>query len=144
MASLDGFARRMDRLSVRVADNADKMVRRVVLVVDQAVVSETPIDTGSARSNWIVKSGSPSARTIKAYSPGTKGSTEAANVAGALQQAQAVVANYKGNVAIHITNNLDYIEALNNGTSRQASANYVEVATQVAVLAVKQANLTGR
>ena len=58
------------------------------------------------------------------------GSTAAANETAAQAQAEAVIKDYNGDhgLAIYITNNLPYIDALNSGTSAQAAAGYVETA----------------
>lgn len=91
---------------------------------------ETPVDTGRAKSNWIVTLGSPSGATINAYSEGEGGSTAAANEAAAQAQAESVISGYDGDAGleIHITNNLPYIEELNQGSSMQAAPGYVEQA----------------
>jgi hypothetical protein len=86
----------------------------------------TPVDTGRARSNWIAQIGSAPDTVIDAYVPGSLGDTEAANTQAALDQAEAVIKNYKGGQEIHITNNLPYIQRLNDGWSSQAPANFVE------------------
>lgn len=114
------------------------MVRRVALAADQAVVVSTPVDTGRARSNWIVALGDAADSPIEAYTPGEDRSTEAANTQAALAQGEAVIRGYMGGqgTSIHITNNLPYIQKLNDGSSAQAPANFVETAVQQAVAAM--------
>lgn len=119
------------------------MVRATALAVDQAVVLATPVDKGRARSNWLVELDAPARTTIEAYSPGQKGSTSEANTAAALAQGRATVAAYDGNrnKSIAISNNLSYIDALNNGKSQQAPAGFVDKAVQVALKEVRRARL---
>lgn len=111
----------MATLGTRVAKNADKLVRKVAMAVDQAVVLQTPVDTGRARANWLASLDAPSADLVEASD--RSGSA-------AIRQAAAVSAGYSGdrNVAIHITNNLPYIESLNRGSSYQAPAGFVRLA----------------
>lgn len=80
MASLNEFSRRMRIRAERVSGNTTRLVRKVALTADQAVVSGTPVDTGRAKSNWIVALNGSTIETIEPYVPGKDGSTEAANV----------------------------------------------------------------
>ena len=141
VASPEQFNRRMGRLGLEIAQEADRTVRMAALAADQAVVMATPVDKGRARSNWIVQMDAPARTAIDAYVPGDKGSTAGPNSASAIAQGQAVIAGYDGdrNSGIAISNNLPYIDALNSGSSRQAPAGFVEKAVQAAVRQVKGA-----
>lgn len=136
MPSLNEFSRRITLRGEKIAGGADALVRRVALAADQAVVMGTPVDTGRARSNWIAQIGSAPDETIEAYAPGKDGDTEASNTQAALDQAEAVIRGYTEGQEIHITNNLPYIQRLNDGYSSQAPANFVEQAVQEALQVV--------
>lgn len=140
MASLNEFNRRIRARANRLGTNVTQTVRRVALTVDAAVVQGTPVDTGRAKSNWVVQLGSPAEGVINAYSPGEAGSTEARNVQAALDQGEAVISRYQTGegVEIHITSNLPYILPLNDGYSDQAPANFVEEAIIEAAAAVRR------
>ena len=138
MPNLSEFSRRITLRGRKVTEGADALTRRVALAADQAVVMGTPVDTGRARSNWIVALGAAPSQTIEAYSPGEAGNTEAANTQAALDQGEAVIRGYRGEgQEIHITNNLPYIQRLNDGYSAQAPANFVEQAVLEAVQVVQ-------
>jgi len=130
VGSFGDFAVRMDVRSKVVKDNADRLVRKVALAADQAIVTATPVDTGRARSNWIAQVDSPSTDVIPAYVQGKGASTAEENTAQALQQGSSAIAEYNGDRhrSIVIANNLPYIERLNDGWSAQAPANFVEEA----------------
>lgn len=134
---LNQFSRRISLLGQRVADNSDNLARKVALAADQAVVSATPVDKGRARSNWIAQIGSAPSDIIEAYAPGEGGSTAAQNTQAAQAQAEAVIRNYRYGDEIHITNNLPYIQRLNDGYSPQAGANFVESAVLEAAQVVQ-------
>lgn len=139
MANLGDFSYRMRFRAQNLEANVDRLVRKVAIAADQAVVSGTPVDTGRARSNWLVEIGSTPAGTRAPYVPGEAGSTGAANTQAALDHAQDTVRGYRGSEhspEIHITNNLPYIEELNQGSSKQAPENFVEMAIHEAVKAV--------
>lgn len=125
-----GFSASMRARAAAVSVNADRLVRRIALVADQAIVDATPVDTGRARSNWIVTLDSAAGGTRAPYVEGLAGSSASANAQAAIEQGAAVVATYSGDAhrEIHITNNLPYIDRLNNGWSRQAPAEFVQEA----------------
>jgi hypothetical protein len=130
LGELDGD---MKKTGKRVAENADRLVRRCALAVDAAVVLATPVDTGRARSNWQVEVGSPASGTIDSGFDKGGGS--------AISQGKDAIESYKGEsnkAGIFITNNLPYIERLNDGWSAQAPAGFVEKAMQVGIDAVSQ------
>ena len=137
MPNLSDFSRRITLRGRRVAEGADALTRKVALAADQAVVSGTPVDTGRARSNWFAAIGGPASSVIDAYAPGESGGTEAANTQAALNQAEAVISGYNSGQEIHLTNNLPYIQRLNDGYSAQAPANFVEQAVMEAVQVVQ-------
>jgi len=134
--TLNQFSIDFTLAALQITENIDEGVRKVALAIDQAVVIATPVDTGRARSNWLVTVGSQSETDIPPYVPGSQGSTAGPNVQKALDQAKAAVAAYKGAGAIFITNNLPYIQRLDEGWSKQAPAGYVSRAAEAAAKAV--------
>ena len=50
--NLDDFAKRIDRIAVRVEGNVERAVKDCAGAVLRSVVENTPVDTGMARSNW--------------------------------------------------------------------------------------------
>ena len=129
-----------------VPREVNKVKRQAGLAVDQAVVLGTPVDTGTARSNWIVSLGEADDRTRDAYVPLEGGDMgETGNAEAAMAQGKAAIAASKPNQDIHITNNLDYIMDLNEGSSAQAPAAFVEEAVDAGVAAAKRTKInTGK
>ncbi len=146
MSDFRDLERFLERLGQQVGQNADRMVRRVALAVDAAVVLATPVDTGRARANWQVEVNRPITATREPYVPGTGGSAGSANAQAAIEQGKSAVARYRGGLldaSVHITNNLPYIGRLNEGSSAQAPAAFVEKAVAVGVQAVLSSRLLG-
>ena len=135
MGSLKDLSGKMRRLAKTIPVNVQRNLRQTVLVIDQAVVLGTPVDTGRARSNWIVGTG-PSTKAIDAYVPGKSASTAAANVQAAINQARNFLDATDASV-IYISNNLDYIQHLNEGSSAQAPAGFIEAAVQAGITFVR-------
>ena len=143
MATLDQFATRMRELGRRVDINSSRLARQTALVVDQAVVVGTPVDTGTARSNWQLNLGEPVEDPIAAYVPGIDRSTEQENTQAAIAQAQIAVSRFEGDGEIWISNPITYITPLNEGTSDQAPAGFVEEAVQTGRAFIRRRSVLG-
>jgi hypothetical protein len=142
VSDLRTFSRRIKVRVDRLERNSNALFKRTVLAADQAVVLGTPVDTGVARSNWRVSIGGPLSTTVPAFSPGERlGIGEQANAAGALNQARAAVGRRREGQDAYITNNVPYIGALNDGSSRQAPANFVEMGVMAAVSVIRNARI---
>lgn len=133
MGSLGSFAKKMRKASKAVCVNTDKLVKDVADGILVAVVTDTPVDTGKARSNWQVNINSPASGTRTAFVPGKKGSTGLDNIIAAVEVGTNHIDQYNAGEEIHITNNLSYIGDLNDGTSKQAPPGYVQEAILEAI-----------
>jgi len=142
MAEFSDFGRRMRARGKNVVRNADRLVRRCALAADQALVVSTPVDTGRARSNWLVSLDQPVTSPREEYFPGAEGSTGGPNAQAAIDQGRRVIETYDGDspgASIYIANNLPYIGRLNEGWSAQAPAGFVEQAVMLGIEAVRTA-----
>jgi len=83
---------------------------------------ENPIDTGLSSSNWTV-SKSPINRIYKGPVIGDAGPSKAQ------QRAKSTLSRFSKKLStIYVQNNVDYVEELNMGKSRQAAAGWVDIA----------------
>lgn len=138
--NLAGLAKRMKLYAKSVENNAPKAVGEVAYAIAPILVYATPVDTSRARSNWIGTIGSPSTQVLfsKPDEPGD------ASLGGkvAISSISAVAKAYKGEPGgIFITNNNEYIQQLNRGSSGQAPAMFVEKAVVSAVRSLKTVKL---
>ena len=101
----------IQRFSKRVEVALDVAVRKIVFDAFGMVTKKTPVDTGRARANWTVSVNS-IARTVRldATSPNA-----------------ISIKKGDGVNPIYITNSLDYIHDLENGTSKQAPNGMVAI-----------------
>jgi hypothetical protein len=111
-----------DAYKIKVLNNLEKTVRAVALIVDAELVATTPVDTGRARSNWNPSLNTPDTSIVE---PNQK------------KPIQPALAAYKITDTILITNNLPYIKPLNNGSSKQAPAGFVDIALEKGKRAVR-------
>lgn len=89
----------------------------------------TPVDTGWASVNWWPRIGSPA--TENGGPVGETGS----RLAGQLQGVAALAGfDYTVGLPIHITNNVPYIGRLNDGSSTQSPAGFVDDAVNTVLV----------
>ena len=129
------FARKIRVISSNIPPRVDSKMVKVILAVDQALVLGTPVRTGRARTNWLANANSAASDQLPAPATPAQGETEA------LEEGEKVAANYKAGQVIHITNNLPYIQRLNEGSSKQAPAHYVEIAIQAALSVLRSGKI---
>ena len=136
-------AKRFYRLAKGVEIAAFTVTKEQALDAQYLLAKDTPVDVGTARSNWRISVGRQLSGRIKAYSPypsrhrapyaGGGSKSEGANLAGVVSQGKLRLKNYtKG--SIYISNAIPYIGPLDRGHSRQTSSGFVARAVSQAVL----------
>lgn len=80
------------------------VTRKIALDAYSRVTVKTPVDTGRARGNWNVGAGRP----------------DLSNIAEGESSPRPSLKKGDGEEAIYITNNLDYISELEDGSSKQS------------------------
>lgn len=101
-------------ISKEVAEFVGDELRILALDIDRRVILESPVDSGAARSNWLASVGFPDA------------STTDVDIQGAINKGAAVIAGAGDYETIYISNNLPYIQRLNEGWSQQAPSGYID------------------
>ena len=110
---------------------------RLAQAVSFNLIMETPVDTSKALSNWIAGINNPKSKVVKAHFVGMDGSTHSQSSSMAYSMANAVVQRAKVGQSIYITNSVDYINLLNQGYSKQAPVNFIELAVAKSVTQLK-------
>lgn len=132
---LKQFSTRIRKIGQGVEVRVHTTVARTAGVCLSTVIPATPVDTGRARGNWQVSVDSPITSPIERLDR-----TGQAAIKDGIQRANT----YRGNgQVIYITNNVPYIGALNDGSSSQAPANFVELAVIAALRFVRGARIVG-
>ena len=135
MANLGQFSKNIKRRARAIEVNADIGVARVMIAVAQTVILATPVDTGRARANWIASLGSPVRLPTDDEDPSGQETIAVATTVAVARKAGS-------GVPIFLSNNVDYIEKLNQGSSSQAPAGFVEAAVAQGVVAARGIRLT--
>lgn len=142
MATLAQFSRNIRRQGSQIENSATGLTKAVAKRALRSLVKNTPADKGVARSNWRVGIGAPTRVVISAYSPGRKlGIGETSNANAAIGAGIARINTVKGTnrglaTSIYISNAVPYIGDLNNGSSTQVGAGFVERALLEAELEI--------
>lgn len=127
MTGLLTLADELDALAFTLpaqATNAKSKKCAEIILTD--VLRETPVDEGTAISNWQISIGTPSDDIIEAYVKGSKGSTQLENQNAAFETAMNVLETKSPGQPIYIFNALPYIRILNDGTSSRPPIGFVE------------------
>lgn len=132
MAFFHGFAAELKRFEGVALDKVNTATRMIALEVFRRIILKTPVDTGRARGNWMCTIGAPS-EALAAGEGWLQGTAEAGlsydkGGRAAIQAAADEVMSWKpADVAIFLTNNLPYIQRLEEGWSKQAPAGMVAI-----------------
>lgn len=122
------------------------MAKQAATAIIQDLALHTPVDQGTAVSNWQVTLDAPATTEIPALAPSPKGRTVKGvwqhnvspditrenNASLLLSSASEVIAAKQPGQTLYIANNLPYIELLNEGSSEQAPAGFVDRAQVLA------------
>lgn len=114
-----GFADEIGDFEKKALGRIRNFRRALAMKVFSRVILRTPVDTGRARANWQCTMGSPADGVLEA---------EDKSGAEAMARARDVsVGIGTDDRSIFLTNNLPYIEALENGHSGQAPQGMVAI-----------------
>lgn len=139
MATLRSLAGRLYALAdTGVEEILQERKARVANAIVRALVEATPVDTSKALSNWRVSATGAIGAYIAAHYPGQAGSTQAASAAAAIASAEEAIRAGNPAQALVIFNAVPYIRRLNEGSSLQAPAGFVEKAVLVGRLAARE------
>lgn len=113
------YPRRLEQLQKAYENGSQSVFIRVVLESLTQIVLRTPVDTGAARANWVVNVGPVGSGQSD---PDRKDSSGGATIL----QGQSIVLGNPNADAYTISNALPYVSQLNQGSSPQAQAGFVE------------------
>ena len=108
--------------TIVVPQDHAKLTRKLALEVLRRVVIRTPVDTGRARSNWLVAVNNVPAGTIEIEKFTKDQATQYA-----LSNGIPVIEGAEPFTSISIANNLPYIGVLEFGSSKQAPQGMLRV-----------------
>lgn len=123
--TLGSFATRLRNGAAKIPQNVKSIRDEVVLSVHNTLVEVTPVDDGDAKTNWRVYPAPTDGEVIP-----TPASIAEGEAAARAQAIGSVTATAPG-LPVYIINRVPYIMKLNNGSSRQAPANFVRISIEL-------------
>lgn len=105
----------------KVPGMVTEIQKKIVLESLRQIVLSTPVDTGRARGNWQVTIAQPSEAVLD---NGDK------NGIATITKGLAVLTALPSFQVVYIANNLEYIEFLEDGTSKQAPEGMVSMTVE--------------
>lgn len=130
----------LERAVARLPLVSNELAKQAALAIVQDLLLITPVDVGTALSNWQVSLDFPSAIVIPAFVPSPRGRTingkwqhatsievtRENNASTSMSLASALISSKKPGQPLFITNNLPYIRVLDSGSSDQAPAGFID------------------
>jgi hypothetical protein len=126
MATLRQLAVNLRRTASELPQRINALAINASMKILDDLITNTPVDTSAALSNWQVSLGVSTSSVISPYFPGIYGSTYNASRSAALEAGLTHIQTKQPGTPLHIVNNIHYIVDLNNGSSSQTPANFVE------------------
>lgn len=99
-----------------------RAISRLALDIAEILIDVTPVDTGWARANWVPSIGTPVENPV-----GDDQNVSTSAQERGIAEIFAYAATGEGQ-PIFISNNVPYIQALNDGHSQKAPAGFVDLA----------------
>lgn len=110
-SNLAQFNKELDDFAKKLPEKVTLIQKKVVLEALRRLVMRTPVDTGRARGNWQVTIAEPSEGQVEVFD--SEGSAT-------ISKGLAALAGLPNFQVVWISNNVDYIEFLEHGSSTQA------------------------
>jgi len=122
------FTLDIDRFLSRVDINANTVIKKLTLGIARSVIEKSPVDTGRFKGNWQLGINEKPSGTIDDASEFDRSeSGTARTTAPSLVRIKNKLPERPAGSVLFITNNLDYAEKLENGSSQQAPSGVVEI-----------------
>lgn len=111
------FTRDLQRFTSNAPKEVNEVKRAVSLEFFSSVIRDTPVDSGRARGNWQTTNGQAARSTVERDDPSGDAAT---------REAEQTIKDSVIDSPIFMSNNLPYIEPLENGSSAQAPEGMVK------------------
>jgi hypothetical protein len=141
VADLLELSRLCNDLPDQIEAAACELVRGTVRAIDHYLVEVTPVDTTEAVSNWQPGINSPPSVALPAIVFGSRGSTAPQSRREAIAHVDRALAEKRPGEAFYLSNLAEHIVDLNNGTSQQEPAGFVERGIRIGEIYAAQAEL---
>jgi len=116
------FEQDWKKIEPEIRDRLEKACRAGMFQLCSNIIGGTPVDTGRAKANWFVTTGSASTKTVKQTDKSPKGQISSEKA----KQVSVSVEKSIDTGKLYLTNNLPYIYRLEfDGWSSQARSGWI-------------------
>jgi hypothetical protein len=135
-SNLAQFNREITDFAKSIPDKTVVLHKKIVLEALRRLVEKTPVDTGRARGNWQVTIANPAEGQVSGDWPKTKGERKTTRPPlrpednATISKGLAALTGLPKFQVVWISNNVDYIEFLEEGSSKQAPAGMLAVTVE--------------
>jgi hypothetical protein len=137
MATAKQVGNQLNRLGKLIPEAINFAIQTLAARIDSQIILANPVDTGRSRANWLIGVGdNPEGELNIQEDEGIPNSGVQFDAGIALKE-QANLKTRKPEQTIFIVNNTSYIEQLNDGSSQQAPANFVQSAIMQGIQSFK-------
>jgi hypothetical protein len=148
-SNISQFNTEIDAFAKTVPDKVTDLQRKIVFYALMRLIEKTPVDTGYARFNWQTTIGSPAEGQVgeRQKSTAKKGErhTERPPIRPedqvVIDKGLAVIASLPPYQVVWISNNVDYIELLEDRWSKQAPEGMLAITVQELLLMFEKVNI---
>ncbi len=126
MAGLLELERLCNVLPDRIVKSANELAKDVVRAIDSDLLDHTPVDTSEAVSNWQGSVNAPPFVGLPAIVEGRAGSTAPQSKREAKAHVERALKAKQPGESFYLSNLAPHIGLLNDGTSTQEPAGFVE------------------
>lgn len=123
----------MRKIAADVQRNFADGVKHTMDVVQETVIRATPVKTGRARNGWRVSHGQPNQS-----SPQMQGPFDPSGEYRIVENRKVIKASPDADPNFYINNTVPYVPELNRGSSAQAPAGFIQIATSVGIQEAKK------
>lgn len=131
--SLSQFADDMGRIGDTLPESANTIKKLLASAVLETEVRTTPVDTSQAKSRWQCGLNAAPDAVYGPFFPGSHGSTAGPSEAAAINTGRLVIQRARPGDVVFVSNNVPYINRLNDGYSKQAPANFIQQGVSAAI-----------
>jgi len=136
VVGLQPFIASLQAFTVAMRKDFDAYRKIITLDALQQLISRTPVESGNARFNWQITVGNPATGTLSYNKDqviwADKTNVPSLEVGGLIPLGRETpeITRASPNETIFITNNVDYIKRLEDGSSHQAPAGMLAVTVE--------------
>jgi hypothetical protein len=148
MSDIISFKADLNRFAESIDAKVQDAIRRIVIELFNRFTFENPVDTGYSQSNWRISINEPDTTVSnpptsqeRDANKGKKGwinNALGADLSEIVGLTTIGIGRVESGDSVYVTNSVDYVRYLNEGTSKQAPSGWIQIAIAQVVAQVNE------